>query len=443
MKLTFDKNFFNINSLTFIVFNFFLIAIFKGPLFVNIFYILLLAVFIYKVRTKEINFEVNFNLSLIFQIIFCFYIILNSLTLNEETSLTYKSLFYFRFFLAAYIISKILNSRDYTISSISLIFLLCSILLSLDIIYQFQTGRDIFGFQAGLCQYPQGSAKIIPSLCERFSGFFGSEFIAGGFLSTYGLFFTYLYFDKIKKNFFTISLISLILILLLSAIIISGERNAILGLLPIFFFNLIFNKKLRKNLIIVSITFVLIFTFSFNNIKNVKYRYFDWPVNYVSKQEGTLFKKLLQTPWGAHYITSHEIFLDNKLFGSGYKSFRIECKKTEYAYENLNKIYDIKLKDTGCSSHPHNMYLEILSELGIVGFIIFFFVIYFILLHPYIKNSKYFKEKETVIFVLSIIITILFPFRPTGSFTATIFSTNIWFFIGFYLYFVNRVVKKK
>ena len=38
----------------------------------------------------------------------------------------------------------------------------------------------------------------------------------------------------------------------------------------------------------------------------------------------------------------------------------------------------------------------------------------------------------------SIILTFLFPFKPTGSFSASVFFTNMWFFIGFYLYFVSK-----
>ena len=154
------------------------------------------------------------------------------------------------------------------------------------------------------------------------------------------------------------------------------------------------------------------------------------------------FKKLLDTSWGSHYVTSYEIFLDNKIFGTGYKSFRIECQNEKYNVQKLNKKYNLNIKNTGCSSHPHNFYLELLSELGLVGFVLFLTILYFTIFHPFIKNFKYIKNESEIIIILSIILTYIFPFKPTGSFSSSVFSTNLWFFIGFYLYFINQLKYK-
>ena len=52
----------------------------------------------------------------------------------------------------------------------------------------------------------------------------------------------------------------------------------------------------------------------------------------------------------------------NKYFGGGIKSFRFNCPGREI--KNINER-------TTCNMHPHNYYLEILTDLGIVGLLIF------------------------------------------------------------------------
>ena len=443
MKIDFQNCFFKINFQVLFIFVLYLVALFYGPSLVNFFYLLSSILFIYQLYTKKISLKFNLNWNFTMQITFCLYLIVNSFFITYENVLFYKSLFYFRFLLIAFIISKIVNNQDYTLKCISFIFLLCSIFLSLDIIYQSQVGYDVFGYPAGICSYPLGDVNIDPNHCERFSGFFGYELIAGNFLATYGLFFLYIFFSRLKKNILNIFLSSISLLLIFLGIIISGERNAFLSILLILLFNILFNKKARKYFIYPTLIFLLILTFSFKKFEHIKYRYIDWPVSSITSSEGNILKKLIQTPWGVHYITSYEIFLNNKIFGSGLKTFREECKKDIYSLENINKKYDLNTKYPGCSTHPHNMYIELLTEAGSVGFILFFILIFFIIFKPYFKNINYIKDKQDVIFVLSIIFSIMFPFRPTGSFSGTISASNLWFFIGFYLYFINNLKYKK
>ena len=55
-------------------------------------------------------------------------------------------------------------------------------------------------------------------------------------------------------------------------------------------------------------------------------------------------KKIFDTSWGSHYVTAYEIYKNNKLFGSGFKSFRNECKKNDYDYKKLNQKFNLNLK---------------------------------------------------------------------------------------------------
>ena len=54
------------------------------------------------------------------------------------------------------------------------------------------------------------------------------------------------------------------------------------------------------------------------------------------------------------------VFSKNYLIGSGVKSFIYECVKIPSDTKNIS-----------CNNHPHNIYLEIFVNLGIIGMLIF------------------------------------------------------------------------
>ena len=59
-----------------------------------------------------------------------------------------------------------------------------------------------------------------------------------------------------------------------------------------------------------------------------------------------------------HYISAYKMFLDNKILGVGVKNFRNICSDERY-YTDVGS----------CATHPHNTYVQILAETGIIGFL--------------------------------------------------------------------------
>ena len=62
------------------------------------------------------------------------------------------------------------------------------------------------------------------------------------------------------------------------------------------------------------------------------------------------------------------MFLDNKIFGQGPKSYRYLCKDDRF-----------KINKWSCSTHPHNYYAQLLAETGLIGFLIIFMIFLFAL----------------------------------------------------------------
>ena len=76
------------------------------------------------------------------------------------------------------------------------------------------------------------------------------------------------------------------------------------------------------------------------------------------------------------------MFLDKKILGHGVKSFRYQCSDRKYMVSKKS-----------CSTHPHNTYMQLLSETGIFSFLIIFFY-FFIFFNINVQNiyQKYFTN---------------------------------------------------
>ena len=86
--------------------------------------------------------------------------------------------------------------------------------------------------------------------------------------------------------------------------------------------------------------------------------------------------------------------------------------------------------------HPHNYYLEILTETGLLGFIIilsvFSIALYKTFFNRYICATSA-KENKNIIPVLFLFIAEIFPIKSTGSFFTTGNTTYIFLILSILL----------
>ena len=132
------------------------------------------------------------------------------------------------------------------------------------------------------------------------------------------------------------------------------------------------------------------------------------------------------------FQTAIEMWKERPLTGFGLKSFRIKCWDI-LEKDNIKRKVTKKPQYLSCGHHPHNYYLEFLSESGIIG--ISLMLIFFLIL---LKNSFHYLKKynerinSEIILLIPIIVVVIieiWPIRSTGSFfttgNATFFFLNV------------------
>jgi O-antigen ligase len=287
----------------------------------------------------------------------------------------------------------------------------------LDLIYQKITGVDFFGFKS------TDAGNI-----NRLTGPFGNnEYIPGSYIFHVLMPFV-IYFIcnfSCKKLFLRFLITTLVSNLFLLSIFITGERTSFLLAILSFILLMLIKKNLRLELIFsLFIVFILIFFISKKD-SYYKDRYFIFKDTVIGKEINSYEKEsFFDSQWGAHYLTSVEIIKRNFLFGSGVRSFRVECGKEIYNHINS------KSKDIRCSTHPHNFYLEILSETGIFCFIIFMLYLFNNLINS-LKNLFY--ERELIIFLCFFVLflSLIWPIRATGSIFSNFGGSMMWLNFAF------------
>lgn len=400
-------------------------AILTGPFFSDLFLIIISIWFFLKVinvdhwRNKYIK-----NKIFLFFVIFNIYIIFVSL-ISDNTLFSLKaSIFYFRFYLFAFAICFIFE--NYQVSIRYFFYSICAsiVLIILTAFYDLVIIKDFFN-------------NIRPHIGElkRVSGLFGDELIMGSVLkSLFAIFLvllTYLnYFEKKYINFFTIILI---LWFVTFTIFISGERISIfIHLIFCVFSGFILKKKISiyKIILCSAITTIILFL-SFDNLRE---RVIDRTILQITNNDvmydnqGNIIELdkekfvYLSIHHDAHARSAISMFLSKPIFGYGPKNFRNICKEFEY-------------NQFSCSTHPHNIYLQLASETGLVGIAFLLFAILGII---FFLKKKFNKNNIIPIKIMSTYIFLYFlPFVPSGNFFNNFVNVNFYTIFGIYLFLIN------
>jgi len=362
-----------------------------------------------------------------FFFIFCLILILSSL-LSENTLVSLKnSLFYFRFGLFSLCFWYLLEKNIFLLKYLFISMLLCFSSLIVDGYIQFLFGKNLFGY-ALYNDY-------------RVSSFFGSELILGSYLARFFpiLFALFILLDQPKKNKLTLFFMTIVFILSEGLIFISGERLALffMNLSAVFIILMLKEYKIyRLWTYIVSLCLIFVMISLFPNSKE---RFIDQTIYDLTRNTDDKIY-IFSKPHNDMYISAYRIFLDNKFFGVGPRQFRNTCDK-------------YSVSQYSCETHPHNTYIELLSEAGIFAFLVvaglFILICYLSIKHFVLKLIR---DKKGIIndfevCLLSAVIISLWPFSPSGSFFNNWMSIVYYFPVGLLLWqrtkYQNSIKTKK
>ncbi len=263
-----------------------------------------------------------------------------------------------------------------------------------DVFFESFNGRNILGY--GGDEYG-----------NRLVSFFKSEPIVGGFIN--GLYLIIIGFLFNEINLKNKNIVMLFSILFITGIFLTGERsNTIRALLGLIVFYLAFKEYEIKKKIVFFTSIIVLFLFLISTSQFLKMRYVGQIQSYFTTNQ--IYFKI--------YKSGFEVFNDNKIFGVGNKNYRVKTC-------NVNKKENYQ-----CTTHPHQIYFEILSEHGILGLILIFFVFYkmiFSKIKETFRNNNYTVNASLIYLILTFL-----PLLPSGAFFSdymlTLFMINLSIF---------------
>ncbi len=376
------------------------ISIVVGPSISLLNILLIIITFFINFKLEQIKIEKKFLFYLL--VILYVYLIFNSFISIDYKEGIYRNLGFLRFiiiFIAINLFFKISKRQFKFLNIWSAIILI----IIFDSFIEFSFGKNLLGYGDDL-------------YADRVVSFFKDEPIVGAYLLGFNFIIVGYFFEKFYKQNTKLKLaLFLILFILVGCILITGERSngikAIIGLMIFLFLNNKISLKIKMSIFLFSLVFTGLIISNSNYLK-VRYGQQLFSQLFDSNQrdqfiENNLYLKL--------YKSGFAVFKDYPIFGVGNKNYRVITTK------NIEtKIND----DYVLNTHPHQIYIELLSEHGLVGTIILLSIFFYLIF----KNLKIIiiSRNSIQLGCFTYLIINFLPILPSGSFFNDFSSTLFW-----------------
>ena len=397
------------NIISIILFSFFPISFVLGNAAINL-NILLLNFFLLYYSYKFKNWDWLKDKFFRLFIIFYFYLIINSIIFyfldnNSNYDGLIRSLTFIKFIFLAYSL-RVLICDTKTLNTIIKNWLIVISIIILDVFFEKIVGNNILGNIS-----PDGT---------RIISFFDGELIVGGLITCYGFIIT-TYFLQKNLDFKSKIFFNAFLFFVPFSVFITGERSNFIKSFIIFsiIIFLIDNRKLiiGKKLFIFFATLAFFASIFFSEtIKTKQTEFFKRIL--INNNSDKFTEKFQNIKYFAHYDVAIEILKDFPFSGVSNKNFRNFCDDPKYLNQN------ILFSSQRCTTHPHQIHFEILSEHGLIGYF-FLFYIFFIFFK---KNLNDAKITNNIFHYTSTLYLIVFfiPLLPGGAMFSTANGALFW-----------------
>lgn len=376
------------------------ISIVVGPSISLLNILLIIITFFINFKLEQIKIEKKFLFYLL--VILYVYLIFNSFISIDYKEGIYRNLGFLRFiiiFIAINLFFKISKRQFKFLNIWSAIILI----IIFDSFIEFSFGKNLLGYGDDL-------------YADRVVSFFKDEPIVGAYLLGFNFIIVGYFFEKFYKQNIKLKLaLFLILFILVGCILITGERSngikAIIGLMIFLFLNNKISLKIKMSIFLFSLVFTGLIISNSNYLK-VRYGQQLFSQLFDSNQrdqfiENNLYLKL--------YKSGFAVFKDYPIFGVGNKNYRVITTKN--IETKINEDYVL-------NTHPHQIYIELLSEHGLVGTIILLSIFFYLIF----KNLKIIiiSRNSIQLGCFTYLIINFLPILPSGSFFNDFSSTLFW-----------------
>ena len=347
----------------------------------------------------------------LFALIFTLYCLVLNSTMSIKPMDSFKySIFFIRWPIFAMALSYWVLNNSKALNKFFHAMTILLIFIIFDTWWQFIFDYDIFGFE-----------KIDD---ERLTGPFNTPHV-GAWLAKLAMIppLILILYNKYKlkeqNNYLIYSFFMISTILLLS-VFITGERMAsllTLASIVIVFLGFIFAKlfSFKKITILFLMSIIAIFFFAYSFPGDTK-RIFYSTINAILNWKSSDYFLVWQS--------AYDVWMQSPIFGVGLHNYREACENLGiYGASYLQPI------GAGVCFHPHNISLQLLSETGLIGFILFYLMVSVL---AFTSLKTYYTKKLWLSFALvsNIIFTCFLPIASGTSFFSNKYGAIIWLLVG-------------